>query len=185
MIELKARLIIELGLLASFLGMLIIGSGCAPVISDKVKTKAQDIPFAKIHENPDDYKGKVVVLSGVVLEAQNTQNGTQLVVLQTSADSRGRPKNIDNSEGRFLALYDEYLDVAIYRRGREVTIGGKIIGQRILSLGEINYTYPLVRVQDIHLWPVEEKDRPYYYSPPYYWHHPWWDYYWYPYGPRW
>ncbi|MBW2023760.1 MAG: Slp family lipoprotein [Deltaproteobacteria bacterium] len=40
---------------------------------------------------------------------------------------------MDKSKGRFLALYKGFLDVAIYRRGREVTIGGKIIGKRVIQ----------------------------------------------------
>ena len=56
---------------------------------------------------------------------------------------------MDKSKGRFLALYKGFLDVAIYRRGREVTIGGKITGKRVLELGEIEYTYPFVEIKEI------------------------------------
>ena len=40
---------------------------------------------------------------------------------------------MDKSKGRFLALYKGFLDVAVYRWGREVTIGGKITGKRVLQ----------------------------------------------------
>ncbi|MCK4528404.1 Slp family lipoprotein [candidate division WOR-3 bacterium] len=29
-------------------------------------------------------------------------------------------------------------------------------------MGEIEYIYPLIKVKEIHLWPVEKKDRVYY-----------------------
>jgi outer membrane lipoprotein len=98
-------------------------------------------------------------------------------VLQKPADTRGKPKDVDESEGRFLALYPGYLDVAIYNGGRKVTVAGEIQGKKIQRLGEIDYTYPLISAKEIHLWPVEKKDRVYYPCPS--WHYPWW------YGPYW
>ncbi|MCD6306124.1 MAG: Slp family lipoprotein [Deltaproteobacteria bacterium] len=151
-------------------------SGCATVVSKQLLTQAQRIEFDEIIKDPDVYAGKVVVLSGIILDSKNSKEGTLLEVLQVPADSSLRPKDMDKSKGRFLALYKGFLDVAIYRRGREVTIGGKITGKRVLELGEIEYTYPFVEIKDIHLWPLEKKERIYYYPPPYLWH-PWWYYY--------
>lgn len=162
--------------------LMVILTGCSSVITKKVQTSSREIPFEKLQENPLQYKGDTVILSGVVLDSKNTQNGTRLKVLQTPSDTKGRPENMDNSQGRFLALYKGYLDVVIYRPGREVTIGGEILGKRDLSLGGIKYTYPFIRVQDIHLWPIEkEKKRPLLYQFHYGWEGPCWGYYWSPY----
>jgi len=49
---------------------------------------------------------------------------------------------------------------------------GEIQGKKIQPLGEIDYTYPLISAKEIHLWPLEKKDRVYYPCP--YWHYPWW-----------
>ena len=46
-------------------------------------------------------------------------------MLQKPADMQEKPKDVDESEGRFLALYPGYLDVAIYNGGRKVTSSGK------------------------------------------------------------
>ena len=86
-------------------------------------------------------------------------------------------KDVDESEGRFLALNSGYLDVAIYNRGRKVTVAGEVQGKKIQRLGEIDYTYPLISAKGIHLWPVEKEDRFYFYP---YWHYPsWYGSYWY------
>lgn len=64
----------------------------------------------------------------------------------------GRPKDVDDSDGRFLALYDGYLDTAIYTRGREVAVAGDIRGKKVLPLGQIDYTYPFIFIKEIHLF---------------------------------
>ena len=45
----------------------------------------------------------------MIIAAKNQKEGTLIEVLRTPTDMQGRPKDIDRSEGRFLALYDGYL----------------------------------------------------------------------------
>ena len=106
----------------------------------------------------------------MIVSSKNAREGTLLEILQKPSDRRGKPKDVDESGGRFLALYQGYLDVAIYRPGRKVTIGGEISGKRVLPLGEINYTYPLITVKEIYLWPEEKEVNP----RELYWPCPWW-----------
>ena len=167
-----------------FFGLIIVGyglfafSGCAPVISKQLRGQvAKELTLSEVLKAPEACKGKTVLWSGVIISSVNLKEGTMLEVLQKPADTRGKPKDVDESEGRFLALYPGYLDVAIYNGGRKVTVAGEVQGKKIQRLGEIDYTYPLISAKEIHLWPVEKKDRVYYPCP--YWHYPWW------YGPYW
>ena len=153
-------------------------SGCASVISKQLREQvAKELTLRVVFKDPEAYKGKNVLWSGVIISSVNLKEGTMIEVLQKPADMQGKPKDVDESEGRFLALCPGYLDVAIYNGGRKVTVAGEVQGKKIQRLGEIDYTYPLISVKDIHLWPVEKKDRVYYPCP--YWHYPWW------YGPSW
>ena len=154
-------------------------AGCAPVISKQLREQiAKELTLSEVLKDPQAYKGKIVLWSGVIITSVNLKEGTMIEVLQKPADIQGRPKDVDESEGRFLALYPGYLDVAIYNGGRRVTVAGEVKGKKIQRLGEIEYTYPLISAREIHLWPVEKKDRVYYPCP--YWHYPWWYYpYWY------
>ena len=152
-------------------------TGCAPVISKQLRQQvAKDLTLGAVSKNPDAYKGKIVLWSGVIISSVNLKEGTMIEVLQKPADMQGKPKDVDESEGRFLALYPGYLDVAIYNGGRKVTVAGQIQGKKIQPLGEIDYTYPLISAKEIHLWPVEKEDKFYPYP---LWHYPWW------YGPCW
>jgi len=148
-------------------------TGCAPVISKQLREQiAKELTLSEVLKDPQAYKGKIVLWSGVIITSVNLKEGTMIEVLQKPADIQGRPKDVDESEGRFLALYPGYLDVAIYNGGRRVTVAGELKGKKIQRLGEIEYTYPLISAREIHLWPVEKKDRVYYPCP--YWHYPWW-----------
>jgi outer membrane lipoprotein len=152
----------------------VITFSCAPVISKDVKNQVTpDLSFKEVLQNPEAHKGKVVLWGGVITRAKNREEGTLIEVLQKPTNREGRPKDVDHSDGRFLALYDGFLDVAIYSKGREVTVVGEVRGKRILTLGEIDYAYPLILVKKIHLWPTESKERLHPYPYPY-WHYPWW-----------
>jgi len=162
-----------------FFGLIIMGyglfslTGCASVISKQLREQvARELTLSVAAKDPGAHKGQTVLWSGVIISAVNLKEGTMLEVLQKPADMRGRPKDVDESDGRFLALYPGYLDVAIYNGGRKVTVAGEVQGKRIQPLGEIDYTYPLISAKEIHLWPVEKKDRVYYPCPS--WHYPWW-----------
>lgn len=151
---------------------------CAPVISKGVREKVSaELSFKEVLQNPEAHRGELLLLGGEIIRSENTKEGTLIEVLQKPTDREGRPKDVDRSEGRFLALYDGFLDVAIYSKGREVTLAGEIRGKRVLPLGEIQYTYPVLAIREIHLWPLESKEKPYPYPYPYpYWPYPWWRY---------
>jgi outer membrane lipoprotein len=159
----------------SLMFLLLISAGCAPVISKGLRREvSRDITFKEVIKDPEAYKGKVVLFSGVILGSKNTKEGTLIEMLQKPADIEGRPKDVDESDGRFLALYDGYLDTAIYNRGREALVAGEIRGKRVLPLDEIEYAYPLVSVKEIHLFKVRKEERFYPYPYPYWWHYPYW-----------
>ncbi len=153
---------------------------CSPVISKQLRKQASKALTLKVVlKDPEVYKGKTVLWSGVIIRSVNLKEGTMIEVLQKPADMQGKPKDVDKSDGRFLALNPGYLDIAIYNGGRKVTIVGEIQGKKVQSLGEIEYIYPLIKVKEIHLWPVEKEQS--IYCP-----HPYWQYprlygpYWYP-----
>lgn len=155
--------------------------GCTPAISKGLRDQvAEGISFKDVHQDPEAFKGKLVMWGGVILGAKNRQEGTLIEVLQKPTDREGRPKDVDTSDGRFLALYNGFLDGAIYSEGREVTVAGEVKEKKVLPLGEIKYAYPLISIKEIHLWPSDSDEGlypypPYPYPPPY-WRYPWWWY---------
>jgi outer membrane lipoprotein len=117
--------------LASLLGCV----ACGSVISPPAQNLADsELSYAQLASNPEAYVGKVVIIAGIIIEAVNTPEGTRLVLLQYPTNRRGRPQTHESSGGRFLVLAPEYLETAIYRSGRAVTVAGEIRGQRELPM---------------------------------------------------
>jgi outer membrane lipoprotein len=158
------------------LSFIILLSGCAHVISKDLRTKSDlSLTLSQIRQNPNAFKGKLVVWGGEIIETVNQQDGTtQIEVFQRPLGWRGEPKETVASEGRFLILADKYLDPYILRRGKKITVAGEMIGEKIKPLGEMDYRYLIVSSKQIYLWPE------YYYRPyPYTYYDPWWGYpYW-------
>jgi outer membrane lipoprotein len=127
--------------------------GCAHVISKELREKAdKELSFTALLKDPDKYVGRFVILGGIIASSANAEEGTFIEVVQKPLDSRERPEDTDVSEGRFLILSEGYLNSAIYSQGTEVTVAGKVIGKRVRPLGEIQYTYPLIKSSEIHLF---------------------------------
>ena len=139
--------------MASFLLL----AGCAPVISKgALKEVDQGLSFVQLLENPEAYRGKTVLLGGTIIETQNLSERTLIVVLQRHLGFRKKPSGEDVSRGRFIVYAPGFLDPAIYRHGRKITVVGSVVGREVRPLGEIEYSYPVIEKKELHLWPPEE-----------------------------
>lgn len=162
-----------LGWALVFCGMIF---SCAPFSRELMEQVDGSIRFQDIQKNPEKYIGKKVVFGGVLIETQNRRDETILRVVQTDLDIEKKPIRLDQSAGRFLVRVTAFLDPAIYERGREVTVLGEVIGKEVSSLGEIEYTYPVILATKIRLWEKQPVAPPYYFD---------WYWGWGPYPPRW
>jgi outer membrane lipoprotein len=157
--------------LATFL---VFPSSCAHVIEKNILHQVNtEITFAELRKAPHAYQGELVLLGGVIVNTVNKKEGTLLEVYQTELTRRGKPKKLDVSRGRFVALYQGFLDNAIFHRGRKVTIAGIVQGEEIMRIGDIDYHYPYLIIKEIYLWEKEYPPRYAPYPPPLYpWGHP-------------
>lgn len=151
--------------------------GCLP-ISKQLRSEAdKTLTFQRVFQNPEAYKGKIVIWGGEVVETIHQKDGTTLIiVLQRPLDWTEEPE-FRRSEGRFIILVEGYIDPYVFRRGRRITVAGEIQGRKVMRLGELEYPYPLLLSKQVYLW------GDYYYYPYPYPYYPW-GYYGY-YGPWW
>jgi len=132
-------------------------SGCAHVISREArKFAATNIPFQWIAQNPERYKGILVIWGGEIIETLNVKEGTQIIVLQKPLGYSEAPKMESDSGGRFLVLYKGFLDPAIYAKGEMITVAGMVEAEKHLPLHEIEYNYPYLIAQEIYFWKRDE-----------------------------
>jgi outer membrane lipoprotein len=132
--------------------MVILLAGCAHVVREEIRAMAIKEPAENILKNPELYTGKIVILGGVIASSINTEEGTFMEIVQKPLDSRGRPKEVDISYGRFIVFYENYLDTAIYSPGREITVVGEVVGKRVRQLGQIMYPYLFLKSKELYLF---------------------------------
>jgi outer membrane lipoprotein len=153
-----------------FIGLICWLTSCAHVISSGMREHARsDLAFSAVLANPEAYEGETVIWGGKVIDTLNEEGLTLIKTLQIPIDFTGMPEDEEMSQGRFMARVQGYADPEIYRKGRMLTLAGKISGKRIEPLGEMEYAYPLVDIKEIYLW--KQYSGPY--PPPYrYWGYP-------------
>jgi outer membrane lipoprotein len=103
--------------------------------------------------------GDKVIWGGTILSSQNLKDKTRLEILSYPVDKKGRIDKDAEPGGRFYAIYDNYLETAEYRKNRWVSLTGKFAGKEAGKVGEADYTFPVVNISQLHLWPVESTNQ--------------------------
>lgn len=118
---------------------------------------------------------------GVIAAIENKKEFTVIEVVNIDLTSNAKPKNIDESSGRYRLYYKGLLDPVIFKPGKKLTVIGKVAEPETGKIGEQAYLFPVLMASGIHLWKdVERVDvrvehssaftRPYFY--PYYRYQP-------------
>jgi outer membrane lipoprotein len=164
------------------LNSLLLLYGCASSVPSVIRTQPANNPsVTQVRDDVDTFLDTQIRWGGTIADVQNLKSETLVEIVARELQSNGRPKSNDQSEGRFQARIDGFLDPEIYEKGRALTVVGIIEGDHLGEIGEHPYRYPLVNVNDYYLWNPLPASRPYYYDPWFY--DPWWPYPYY-YGPR-
>ena len=152
--------------IAILLGGLLILSSCAesahqvhrntvhidvpPELEKQIDTS---IAFADLHAAPDNYVGRVIMVGGVVISAKRTEDRTEIEVLQLPNEAGG-PSTTERlrSEGRFLAVREEFLDPATVPPGTPIPVVGVVSGSTTRPLDDSEYTYPVLDIKHLTDW---------------------------------
>lgn len=144
-----------------WLFVLVLMSGCASqlVVPDELEPLIdRRVTFHEVVEAPDSYQGRILVLGGEVLKAKRLKDGTQIELLQLPLDKDERPiLNRQRSQGRFLAIQQDFLDPATIVAGTMMTIVGEVSKAKIEQLDDVEYRYPVLIVKHLHTW-VDQSD---------------------------
>ncbi|MDD2767242.1 MAG: Slp family lipoprotein [Methylococcus sp.] len=158
-------------------------SGCAssPVPETlRNQAAAQPRSLIELRAHASDYRDRMVILGGDIVQARHLGKTSEIEVVQKSLDSADRPEQSDSSGGRFLAECSYFVDPTIYKKDRELTVAGKVLGMREQKLDEAEYDYLVVGCDYLYLWPQRQPAGNYPY--PYNWYGWGWPYYYYPYS---
>lgn len=161
-------------------------SSCASHVPEAIRKPEREGPsLIGVRSEKERYQGATVRWGGIILKVENLDQSTRLELMGYSLDRNGRPKITTKSLGRFIASSPKFLDPKIFHTDREVTLVGRVESVQRQAIGDYQYPYPIVVIDQIHLWPPRPEpsdDDWYYWGYPYWWY-PYWGYpyYHYPY----
>jgi outer membrane lipoprotein len=142
--------------------LLLFLAGCTHIISDASLGRAdRSIEFGALRKAPDDFRGKFVILGGLVTAVRQTGEGVQLEVVEYPLDIEEMPDSSAGSGGRFLVNLPPDVGYATFKPGVLVTMAGEVVGTAVKPLDNVAYTYPVLVVKEIHIIAPPPQRRPY------------------------
>jgi len=105
---------------------------------------ARDVPGMLNHN---------VAWGGLIANAKNLKDTTELEVVGYPLDSENRPDRDAAPTGRFIVIHAGYLETADFTPGRLITAVGLVTGTRTGTVGEAKYVYPVLKASRMRLWP--------------------------------
>lgn len=119
-----------------------------------------DVTPQRAADGANALQGIRVLWGGVIIASSNLKDATQLEVLAYPLAPNQRP-DIDKAPlGRFLARQTGFLETTDYAQGRLITLSGLLREPREGRIGESEYTYPVVEIDRLHLWPKQRGGSP-------------------------
>ena len=134
------------------LGVALILSACATTPKFDLLGVDKNITPKQVTNAIDDFRNKGVLWGGVIVNSKNLKQGTMLEVLAYPLNDNLKPLTDNEPLGRFIAVYDSYLETVDYGPGRSITIVGKVSSTTTGMVGETEYTYPELKAEQLHLW---------------------------------
>lgn len=157
-------------------------TACQSSIPIEIREPVPDAVTMEQARDPNQHaQGKPVRWGGKIIKVENKADESWIEIVAKELEDSGRPSDEDASQGRFLARAAGFIDPAIYKADREITVYGVLEPSVERKIGERPYTYPVIRVARYYLW--EE------YAPSRYYYDPWYpnyfyDRFYYPWGYR-
>jgi outer membrane lipoprotein len=162
---------------AALMGALLLG-GCATAAfpPEMLQGVNQAVTLGDLRQAPEAHLNQKVVLGGEIMATTPRAGETEIEVLGRPLRRDDSPARTDASEGRFLVVAPQFLDPAVYGKGRRVSVIGTFTGEQERPIGDQPYRYPVIAAEQVRLWPPEPAyTYPYpYYPYPWYLGPPWW-----------
>lgn len=146
---------------------------CMHPISEKLRLQAdKQTSFEQVLDSPEKHFGSRFLWGGVIAETRNLNNGSEIEIVQKEIDGLGYPDRGDETSGRFIFFTPDYLESTVYAKGRYIVGIGILRKVRTGRVGEMEYMFPIIELEEQHLW---ENMDPSAYPQYFYSIHPYWD----------
>jgi outer membrane lipoprotein len=134
-----------------------LGAGCAttPFPEELTRSVNRALTLKELRAQPKAHIGARVILGGDIVATVPKPGETEIEVLSRRLGGGNVPERGDRTDGRFLVRTREFLDPAVYARGRRLTVLGTVAGVEERRVGELPYSYPVINAERIKLLPAE------------------------------
>jgi outer membrane lipoprotein len=134
------------------------------------------VDFSKAQSPETNLIGQKARWGGVIASIKNNADNTMLEIVNFPLSGNLRPKQGDETLGRFKVYFNGLLDPVIYKAGRSITAVGTVSELENGKIGEHEYSFPVLNDASVHLWKkmknvnVTSIHHPYlYHNDPYFW----------------
>ncbi len=142
-------------LLAVFL-LLIAISGCQTAqFQGILPIEEEETLLDQVRRNPNRHRDKVILVGGEIQGLRDLEWKTEIEFAELALDNEIHPRLGAEPRGRFYVVFPERVDKFLYKKGKIMTISGRLIGTRVID-GE---AYPLLEFQEAQVWNRLREDR--------------------------
>ena len=145
------QLRLRLRLASSAIVLLLLG-GCATAPSHLQAPSADAPGIKQVRADAEANLNKSVRWGGTVAGIQNLNGQTRVEVIAKPLLRNGAPDSNQVSQGRFIAVFDEFLDPSDYKKDSPLTVVGVVTGTELGKVGEAEYDFPQVQATAHQLW---------------------------------
>jgi len=131
-------------------------SGCQTAKFQSIQmTEAHETLFEQIRRNPNRHRGKLILVGGEVRGLEYKEWKTEVAFSQVPLENNVHPQLGVAGGDLFYVVFPERLDKFYYKKGKVVTVSGRVIGTRTIE-GEV---FPLLEVEEVEVWNRLRQDR--------------------------
>lgn len=154
------------------LAILALNLAACSTLPESIK-KAPDKEISLVEATNEAKNGTNVRWGGKIVQVENKDNQSLLEIVAYPLNHYGKPRTGKHSQGRFVAVTDEFYDPVVYEKGTLITISGRVAGSEKRKVDERSILMPVIDIVESYKWRAEPPRMrdPYYYDPfysPYY-----------------
>lgn len=142
--------------LVSILLLFFSTTACRTILSEQVRSTAdEETLFEEIFANPDKHKGKIILLGGEIRALRYQEEKTEIEFVEIPLYRGGHPALGFDPGETFFVLFPERLDPILIKKGKVLTLAGRVIGTRKVDGND----YPLFAYEEAYVWDKLRQDR--------------------------
>ncbi|NUO72788.1 MAG: Slp family lipoprotein [Frateuria sp.] len=134
-------------------------AACAPAPIYKATSNAVSAQPFQVAQSPEQFASRSVIWGGRIVGVNNLSDHSEVEILAYPLDSSQRPRANDSGSGRFIAVMPGYVEPLDYPAGGLITVNGSLGGSRAGKVGQADYVFPLVQVNQSHVWTADEMNK--------------------------